>query len=33
MVWIYREKKADTNVSTCLFDAQGNLLRIEHSNG
>lgn len=33
MVWIDREMKADTNVSTCLFDAQGNLLRIEHSNG
>lgn len=33
MVWIDREPKADTNVSTSVFDAQGNLLRIEHSNG
>ena len=33
MVWIDREPKADTNVSTSAFDAQGNLLRIEHSNG
>lgn len=33
MVWIDREPEADTNVSTCTFDAQGNLIRIEHSNG